>query len=245
MTENPNLGERRGRERRRETHPGRSAWSRCRKHHTVTQAGTKTPPWEGPPRPPRPSPPPAAVPEEVGSLPQAGVCSQRGFSTPPPQQMRGQGTPRRAAGAWTGRLPKQVCVLDAFSPPGGQAWEWNHRGPGAFTALRARYPGGESCFSSLWSWQQPDPLVRAQAEGGGVPIPSWTRLEWICRDCLPSDPNWGSRGSPPVPRGSPGFKRASLVRLGLIAVQVRPPSVGRTGQCPGQPSGSHLTFGGI
>lgn len=44
----PNLGERRRREGRRETHPGRSAWSLHRKSSTVTQARTKTSPWEAP-----------------------------------------------------------------------------------------------------------------------------------------------------------------------------------------------------
>ena len=118
-------------------------------------------------------------------------------------------------------------------------------GAGAFTNPRAKCPRGESRFSSLWSWQQPDPVVRVQAEGRGVPIPPRTGLEWICREHLPSDPNWGSRGSPPVPWCSPGFKWAPVVRLGLVAIQVRPPSTGRTGQCPGRPSGFHLMFGCI
>ena len=230
-------GGRRGREGRRETHPGRSAGSRCRKHHTVTQAGTKTPSWEA-----RPSPHLQLCWRTWVTAPGWRLLTE-GLQHPPPQQATGQGTPCQAAGALEGRFPKQVFVLDAVFPPGSKGWEWNNRGAGAFTAPRAKCLGGESRFSSLWSWQQPDCVVRAQAEGRGVPILPRTGLEWICREHLPSDPNWGSRGSPPVPRGSPGFKWASVVRLGPVAIQVRPPSAGRTGQCPGQPSGSHLTFG--
>lgn len=52
----------------------------------------------------------------MGSLPQAGVCSQRA-SLPSPQQMRGQGPHAELQEPpWVTRRPQQVCVLDAFLP---------------------------------------------------------------------------------------------------------------------------------
>ena len=103
-----------------------------------------------------------------------------------------------------GRFSKQVaCWMHSFHQvaKGGNGilGGWG----GVLTAPRVKYPGRESPFSSLRSWQQPDPVERAQAEGRGVPIPSRTRVEWICRYRIPSDPNLVSRGSPPVPRGYP------------------------------------------
>ena len=87
-------GGRRGREGRRETHPGRSAGSRCRKHHTVTQAGTKTPSWEA-----RPSPHLQLCWRTWVTAPGWRLLTE-GLQHPPPQQTTGQGLHAKQQEPW-------------------------------------------------------------------------------------------------------------------------------------------------